>query len=102
MRVRMPCFVSLCDIAVGWSLLIIIIYFNPLEIENRGYPNRMAKAKRKPDEPEQTSSYTCGHYRLEMVLNGFRRRLQQEDLSEEERAALRLEIERLEREMGLD
>lgn len=49
-----------------------------------------------------TSSYGCGDYRQEMVLNGLRRRLQQENLSDEDKEALRQEILRLEEDMGLD
>lgn len=51
---------------------------------------------------EEPSSYTCREYRLEMILNALNRRLQQEDLPEEERRALQDEIERLEGDMGLD
>jgi len=51
---------------------------------------------------EGISGYGCGDYRQEMVLNGLRRRLQQENLSEEDKEALRQEILRLEEDMGLD
>ncbi len=45
--------------------------------------------------------YTCREYREEMTLAGLRRRLSDEALSEEEKEALRSEIERLEVEMGI-
>ncbi|MFZ3045820.1 MAG: hypothetical protein WA151_07880 [Desulfatirhabdiaceae bacterium] len=43
--------------------------------------------------------YTCNDYRLEMILLGLTRRLNQEDLSETERALLIEEISRIETEM---
>ena len=45
--------------------------------------------------------YTCNEYREEMLLLGLRRRLEDESLSEEQRRALRQQIARLEKEMGL-
>jgi hypothetical protein len=52
--------------------------------------------------PENDARYTCREYREEMVLLGLRRRLAQEDLSEEERRALRARLARLEAEMEMD
>ncbi|QTA92611.1 hypothetical protein [Desulfonema magnum] len=46
--------------------------------------------------------YTCTDYRTEMILLGLERRLNQEDLSEEERRAILSEIRKLEEKMGLD
>ncbi len=43
--------------------------------------------------------YTCTEYRTEMILLGLKRRLSQDDLSEEERAAVLLEIEEIEKEL---
>lgn len=45
-------------------------------------------------------AYTCSEYREEMILLALRRRLQQPDLAEEERARLLREIARLEEEFG--
>jgi hypothetical protein len=52
--------------------------------------------------PEGDARYTCREYREEMVLLGLRRRLEQEDLSDEERRRLRDRLERLEAEMEMD
>ncbi len=46
--------------------------------------------------------YTCMDYRQEMVLLGLRRRLEQEDLTEEERRALKARLLKLESEMEMD
>ncbi|MCG8470844.1 MAG: D52 family tumor protein [Desulfobacterales bacterium] len=43
----------------------------------------------------------CSSYRREMVLVGLQKRLQEANLSEEERRQLQREIARLEEEMGL-
>ena len=45
--------------------------------------------------------YTCSDYRQEMRLLGLKRRLEQDDLSDEERGSIQAEIERLEQEMGM-
>jgi hypothetical protein len=45
--------------------------------------------------------YTCNEYREEMILLALQRRLQQEQLSEAERAKRAEEIERLTRKMGM-
>ena len=47
------------------------------------------------------NNYTCNEYREEMILAALQRRLQQEDLSEEERAELLREIAELEERMGM-
>lgn len=49
----------------------------------------------------QTGVYTCTDYRTEMILLGLQRRLAVPDLNEAERETLRLEIRKLETEMGL-
>jgi len=46
--------------------------------------------------------YTCSDYRAEMMLLGLERRLQSENLSEEEKAAIIAEIRKLKESMGLD
>lgn len=47
------------------------------------------------------NNYTCNEYREEMILAALQRRLQQTDLSEEERAKLLREIAELEERMGM-
>lgn len=51
---------------------------------------------------EGDARYTCREYREEMVLLGLRRRLEQKDLTEEERRRLRERLERLEADMEMD
>ncbi|MFH2219110.1 MAG: hypothetical protein ABII68_05565 [Pseudomonadota bacterium] len=46
--------------------------------------------------------YTCADYRTEMTLLGLKRRLHQESLSEEEKSAIRSQIEELEAAMAFD
>lgn len=46
--------------------------------------------------------YTCVDYRAEMILLGLKRRLHLEELSEEERKEIILEIEKFEAKTGLD
>ena len=46
--------------------------------------------------------YTCADYRIERILLSLRLRLQEEDLSEEERGAILFQIKELEATMGLD
>lgn len=46
--------------------------------------------------------YTCADYRAEMILAGLNRRLNAEDLTTDEREALKARIRDLEAEMGLD
>ena len=46
--------------------------------------------------------YTCADYRSEMTLLGLKKRLHQEELNEEEKRAVRLQIEELETAMALD
>ena len=47
------------------------------------------------------NKYTCNEYRDEMILASLQRRMQQADLTEEERRSLQEQIDRLERKMGL-
>jgi len=46
--------------------------------------------------------YTCVDYRSEMKLLGIKRRLEEENLSEEESAQIVQEIKDLEKEMDMD
>ena len=46
--------------------------------------------------------YTCTDYRSEMILLSLKRRLQHQDLSEEERDNIILQIKKLEAEMELE
>jgi hypothetical protein len=46
-------------------------------------------------------AYTCSDYRLEMILLGLRRRLNEETLSESEKQRLRKEIRKIESEMQM-
>jgi len=46
--------------------------------------------------------YTCADYRIEMILLGLKRRLEQNDLSEEEKNEIIEQIEKLEAAMGLE
>ena len=52
-------------------------------------------------EKAKPKSYTCNEYRDEMILAALRKRLEQEDLSESERAILLQDIAELEEKMGL-
>ena len=48
-----------------------------------------------------TSTYTCNDYRAEMILLGLNKQLARPDLTPEEKAHLKSEIARVEKEMGL-
>lgn len=45
--------------------------------------------------------YTCNEYRDEMILAGMQKRLQDNDLSKEERLSLQKEIDQLSIKMGM-
>jgi hypothetical protein len=45
--------------------------------------------------------YTCNEYRIEMILLGLNNRLNQENLSQEERQKIEEEIARIESDMGM-
>jgi hypothetical protein len=47
------------------------------------------------------NKYTCAEYREEMMLLGLKRRLNDKEITEEERRELCREIERLEAEMNI-
>jgi hypothetical protein len=46
--------------------------------------------------------YTCADYRIEMILLNLKRRLQHEDLGDEEKNDILLQIKKLEEKMGLE
>ncbi len=46
--------------------------------------------------------YTCTDYRTEMILVSLRQRLKQEDLNEDEKREILLQIEEIEAAMELD
>ena len=46
--------------------------------------------------------YTCTDYRTEMILLGLKRRLEQKDLSAEEKEDILKQIKKLEAAMGFD
>lgn len=48
------------------------------------------------------ANYTCADYRIEMILLSLRQRLQREDLSEEERSDIVLQMKKLEAALSLD
>lgn len=48
-----------------------------------------------------SARYTCSDYRAEMLLASLRRRRSDPSTSDEDKKSVELEIERLEREMGL-
>jgi hypothetical protein len=50
---------------------------------------------------DRTHRYTCNEYRQEMILISLRRRLQQDDLSENEKDDLRHKIHQLEMDMDM-
>jgi hypothetical protein len=50
---------------------------------------------------EKKHIYTCNEYREEMILAALQKRLQQNDLSEQDWDALQEEIAELEKKMGL-
>jgi hypothetical protein len=48
-----------------------------------------------------SNPYTCNEYRIEMILLGLNNRLNQENLTQEERQKIEEEIVRLESDMGM-
>jgi len=46
--------------------------------------------------------YTCTDYRTEMILVSLRQRLKQEDLNDDEKKEILLQIEEIEADMELD
>ncbi len=48
------------------------------------------------------AKYTCNDYREEMVLLGLRKRLNNPDLTKEEKASLLKDIKEIEKRMGMD
>ncbi len=52
-------------------------------------------------EEEKEFTYTCSEYREEMILVTLHKRLQQKDLTDEEKQVILKEIRRIEEQMGL-
>ena len=50
----------------------------------------------------QHGRYTCQDFRVEMIILGLRRRLQDPELSREEKAEMTDRLQRLEAEAGMD
>lgn len=50
---------------------------------------------------EQDAQYTCMDYRQEMILMALKRKLEQQDLSEDEKRVLREQIQELESALGM-
>jgi len=46
--------------------------------------------------------YTCADYRIEMILLNLKRLLQHEDLGDEEKGDILLQIKKLEKKMGFE
>lgn len=46
--------------------------------------------------------YTCQDYRAEMILAGLQKRLEGKGISEEEKKAVKAEIRKIEKQMGID
>ena len=53
------------------------------------------------DREKKKVEYTCNEYRDEMILAGLQKRLQDNDLSREERLSLQKEIDQLSVKMGM-
>ncbi len=52
-------------------------------------------------EPK-VSKYTCNEYREEMILLGLQKQVARQDLTETEKENLLRQIDRVEKQMGLD
>ena len=52
-------------------------------------------------KPDQNSQYTCDDYRMEMRLLGMRQQLSNSKLSDLDKEKLKIEIDQLEKELGL-
>jgi hypothetical protein len=48
------------------------------------------------------SKYTCNEYRQEMILLSLQKRINEENISEEEKVIILKEIKRVEHEMEMD
>jgi len=48
------------------------------------------------------STYTCADYRLEMMLLGLTKQLQEPGITPAQKTALEKEIRRLQRQLGMD
>lgn len=61
------------------------------------YTTKTDEASKPGDAPR----YTCSDYRAEMLLASLRKRRSDPSTSDQDRKNVEMEIERLEREMGL-
>jgi hypothetical protein len=52
------------------------------------------------NERNTSPRYTCNEYREEMILAGLRKQLAQNNLSDEERRKIEIEVQKLEKAMG--
>lgn len=52
-------------------------------------------------EPHKKSQYTCDDYRMEMRLLGMRQQLSNSEMSDSDKEKLQIEIDELEKELGL-
>ncbi len=52
-------------------------------------------------KPDKTSQYTCEDYRMEMRLLGMRQQLNNSEMSDSDKEKLQIEIDQLEKELGL-
>jgi hypothetical protein len=51
--------------------------------------------------PDKKSQYTCDDYRMEMRLLGMRQQLSNSAMSDSDKKKLQIEIDELEKELGL-
>ena len=52
-------------------------------------------------KPDMKSQYTCDDYRMEMRLLGMRQQLSNSEMSDSDKEKLQIEIDELEKEIGL-
>lgn len=52
-------------------------------------------------KPDKKSQYTCDDYRMEMRLLGMRQQLSNSEMSDSDKEKLQIEIDELEKEIGL-
>ena len=54
------------------------------------------------EQPNPKNIYTCNEYREEMILLGLQKRLSSNHLTRKEKEDLLIQIEDLEKQMGID
>lgn len=52
-------------------------------------------------KPDKKLQYTCDDYRMEMRLLGMRQQLSNSEMSDSDKEKLQIEIDELEKELGL-